>query len=51
MPESFKTITLRVEEDLHREIKIKIAKEGILLKEYLIGLIEKDLSESTSPKE
>ncbi|WP_084424774.1 toxin-antitoxin system HicB family antitoxin [Caloramator sp. ALD01] len=40
-----KTITIRVSEELHRDIKIKIAKEGISLKDYVIGLIEKDLKE------
>lgn len=38
-----KTITIRVSEDLHRTIKIKIANEGISLKDYVVGLIEADL--------
>ncbi len=43
MSEKVKTITLRVDEELHKEVKIKIAKEGISLKEYMTKLIEKDL--------
>lgn len=39
-----KTITIRVDEDLHKEIKVKIARQGISLKDYVVGLIEKDLS-------
>ena len=38
-----KTITIRIDEELHRKIKIKIANEGGKLKEYLVDLIEKDL--------
>lgn len=38
-----KTITIRIDEELHRKIKIKIANEGVKLKEYLVDLIEKDL--------
>lgn len=41
-----KTITIRVPDELHKQIKIKIAKEGISLKDYVIGLIEKDLSKN-----
>lgn len=42
MPE--KTITIRVSDELHRQIKIKIAQDGISLKDYVINLIEKDLA-------
>lgn len=38
-----KTITLRIDEKLHKDIKINIAKKGITLKDYVIGLIKKDL--------
>ena len=38
-----KTIKIRIYEELHRKIKIKIANEGVKLKEYLVDLIEKDL--------
>ena len=40
-----KTITIRVPEDLHRTIKIKIAQDGISLKDYILKLITKDLKE------
>lgn len=38
-----KTITIRVSEDLHKAIKIRIAEEGISLKDYVVNLIQKDL--------
>lgn len=43
---SEKTITIRVNEELHKEIKIEIAQKGISLKDYVLGLIEKDLEKS-----
>lgn len=39
-----KTITIRVKEDFYKKIKIHIAEKGMSLKEYLISLIEADLS-------
>lgn len=38
-----KTITIRIDEELHKDIKVHIAKKGISLKDYLLELIEKDL--------
>ena len=38
-----KTISIRITEEFHKEIKIKIAKDGITLKDYILGLIKKDL--------
>lgn len=43
MPE--KTITIRISDDLHKKIKIKIAQKGISLKDYILKLIEQDMSE------
>lgn len=39
-----KTITIRVDEELHRKIKIKIANEGKTLKDYLVDLVKEDLN-------
>ena len=39
-----RTITIKVEEDFYRDIKIRIAKEGITLKEYILNLIREDLN-------
>ena len=39
-----KTITIRVADDLHKEIKIKIAQQGISLKDYILKLIEQDMA-------
>jgi len=38
-----KTINFKVDEKLHKLIKVHIAKEGKTLKEYIIELIKKDL--------
>lgn len=38
-----KTITIRIDEELHKDIKVHIAKKGISLKDYLLELIKKDL--------
>lgn len=38
-----KTITIRIDEELHKKIKIAIAQDGVTLKEYIINLINKDL--------
>lgn len=39
-----KTITIRIDEEFYRKIKVHIAEKGISLKEYLVTLIEADLS-------
>lgn len=41
---SEKTITIRISEDLHKTVKIKIAESGVTLKDYLVDLIQKDLA-------
>jgi len=38
-----KTVTIRIPSELHRDIKIRIAKEQVSLKEYLVKLIKADL--------
>jgi len=38
-----KTITIRIDDALHKDIKINIAKRGISLKDYIVQLIKKDL--------
>ena len=38
-----KTINFKTEESLYKEIKVKIAEEGITLKDYVTNLIKKDL--------
>ena len=39
-----KTITIRINEEFYKKIKVHIAEKGIGLKEYLVALIEADLS-------
>lgn len=41
MPE--KTITMRIDDDLHTAIKVHVAKEGVSIKEYILDLIKRDL--------
>lgn len=38
-----KSITVRMTEDLHRKVKVKVAEDGITLQDYIIKLIEADL--------
>lgn len=38
-----KTITIRISEELHKDVKIKIARSGVTLKDYLVNLIKEDL--------
>ena len=39
-----KNIGIRVDEDFYKKIKIRIAEDGITLKEYILKLIEEDLN-------
>lgn len=38
-----KTINFKIDAELYKKIKIKIAKEDISLKQYMLNLIKKDL--------
>ena len=38
-----RNIGIKVDEDTYKQIKIKVAQEGITLKEYVLALIKKDL--------
>lgn len=44
MPE--KTIAFTVDEEFHKEIKLRIAESGQFLKGYIINLIKEDLSKA-----
>ena len=41
MPE--KTITIRVTDEEHRNIKLEATKQGITIKDYVLELVKKDL--------
>lgn len=45
-----KSLCVRIEDDLHRQIKRKIANRQISLHQYVIGLIELDLASDVLPK-
>lgn len=38
-----KTINFKVDEELYKQVKVKVALEGKTLKDYIIELIKKDL--------
>ena len=38
-----KNIGIKIDADLYKKIKIKIAQEDITLKDYILNLIQKDL--------
>ena len=44
MASRIRTITIRVEENIYKNVKTKLAQEGITLKDYILRLINKDLS-------
>ncbi len=44
-----RTLAFRVDEELHRNLKIRLAQKGITLKDYVIGLIESDMYEQEHP--
>lgn len=41
-----KTITIRIDEEIHKQIKIRIANEGITLKDYILKLVTDDLKKN-----
>lgn len=41
-----RTLAFRIDEEFHRAIKVKLAADGKTLKDYVLGLIEKDLRTS-----
>lgn len=38
-----RTLAFRIDEEFHRELKVKLAERGVTLKSYVLGLIETDL--------
>ena len=40
-----KTVTLRLEEELHRELKIRMAQEGRTIQDYAVELIKRDMKQ------
>lgn len=47
---SEKTIAIRIDEKLHREIKIRLAETGFTLKDYILTLVKNDLKQNTPIK-
>lgn len=46
-----KAINFKVDEELYKQIKVHVAKEGITLKDYVLRLIQKDLEEDAQNNE
>ncbi len=44
MPE--KNLAIRVDEELFKKVKIRLAENGMTLKDYIVSLIEEDLQEN-----
>lgn len=42
-----KTITIRMEDKLHKELKLKMVKEGKTIQDHVIDLIQKNLNQPT----
>lgn len=45
-----KTITIRIDDELHKKIKVAIAQKGITLKDYIVQLVENDLNSDGEKK-
>ena len=45
-----KTIAIRIDEDLHKKIKIRLAENGATLKDYIISLVKNDLDGNVPTK-
>ena len=43
MPE--KNLAIRVDEELFKKVKVRLAQNGMTLKDYIVSLIEKDLQD------
>ena len=50
MAENTKTITIRVTPELHREIKMYVASQGMTAQDYIKGLIMADLKNKLEEK-
>ncbi len=47
---SDKTIAIRVNEEMFKKVKLRLAENGMTLKDYIIKLIEQDLQEETKKR-
>lgn len=45
-----KTIAIRVNEEMFKKVKLRLAENGMTLKDYIIKLIEQDLQEETKKR-
>ncbi len=43
---SEKNLAIRVDEELFKKVKIRLAENGMTLKDYIVSLIEEDLQEN-----
>ena len=43
--DNIKTITLRLDDELHKQLKLKTVSDETTIQEYLINLIKKSLEE------
>lgn len=46
-----KNLTIQVEEELFRKIKIKLARNGMTMRDYILGLIEEDFNKTQKEKD
>ena len=38
-----RTLAFRIDKEFHKELKVRLAQQGITLKSYIISLMQKDL--------
>lgn len=44
------SITVRMDDELHRNLKIKVAQDGTTITQYIIDLLERELNDETQAK-
>lgn len=42
--ENRKSLTIRMDEELHKQVKIKAVKDGTTIQDYILRLIREDLT-------
>lgn len=44
------SITVRMDDELHKNLKIKVAQDGTTITQYIIDLLERELNDETQAK-
>jgi len=47
---SDKTLAIRVDEDFYKKVRLRLAENGMTLKDYFISLVENDIKSASTDK-